>query len=447
MELVYLGIGIVIGLLIGYLLAKLVGDKYKGVPQDEHDKLNDQLNELNSAKIKLEERNSYLNEELNNQRSELEKERKLANDYSNQLSKMKADYDNMEKRLAEQKKELEEIQKQFTTEFENLANKILEEKTQKFTSQNKENLDNILNPLNEKIKDFEKKVNEVYVNESKDRSAIINEIKHLAELNQQMAKDANNLTRALKGDTKTQGNWGEFILESILEKSGLEKDREYIVQQTVKSEDGSYLRPDVLVKLPENKNMIIDSKVSLNAYESFVSAEDGEQRKKALNAHITSVRKHIKELSEKSYQNLYELQSLDFVLMFIPIEPALGLAVQNDGSLFEDAFKKNIVIVSPSTLLATLRTIANIWKQEKQNRNAMEIARQSGELYDKFVGFLEDLEKLGKNIETTKNTYDSAFKKLGSGKGNLIRRVEKIKELGANSSKEISQNLLDDADE
>jgi DNA recombination protein RmuC len=203
----------------------------------------------------------------------------------------------------------------------------------------------------------------------------------------------------------------------------------------------------VLVKLPENKNMIIDSKLSLNAYESFVSAEDDEQRKKALNAHLTSVRKHIKELSEKSYQNLYELQSLDFVLMFIPIEPALGLAVQNDVSLFEDAFKKNIVIVSPSTLLATLRTIANIWKQEKQNRNAMEIARQSGELYDKFVGFLEDLEKLGKNIETTKNTYDSAFKKLGSGRGNLIRRVERIKELGANSSKEISQNLLDNADE
>jgi DNA recombination protein RmuC len=262
-----------------------------------------------------------------------------------------------------------------------------------------------------------------------------------------MSKDANNLTNALKGQTKTQGNWGEFILESILEKSGLVKGREYSVQESLSSSEGRRFQPDVLIKLPENKTIVIDSKVSLISYEKFTSAENEEDRQLALRDFIISIKNHIKGLSAKNYQNLYGIESLDFVLMFMPIEPAFGLAVQNDISLFNDAFEKNIVIVSPSTLLATLRTIASIWRQENQNKNALEIARQSGSLYDKFVGFVDDLTTLGSRIDSAKDSYNSAFNKLRDGRGNLIRGVEKIKRLGAKTAKSLPQSLLDESDD
>jgi len=262
-----------------------------------------------------------------------------------------------------------------------------------------------------------------------------------------MSKDATNLTNALKGQTKTQGNWGEFILETILEKSGLVKGREYTVQESLTTHEGKRFQPDIIIKLPEGKTLIIDSKVSLNAYERFVSSEDERDRAANIKEHIASIRNHIKNLSSKNYQNLYDTKSLDFVLMFLPIEPALSLAIQNDMNLFNEAFEKNIVIVSPSTLLATLRTIASIWRQEHQNKNALDIARQSGALYDKFVGLLDDLKNIGDKIKATQNSYEDAMKKLSTGRGNLIGSVEKIKSLGAKTTKALPQNLLDSVEE
>ncbi|MFA5405024.1 MAG: DNA recombination protein RmuC, partial [Ignavibacteria bacterium] len=318
--------------------------------------------------------------------------------------------ENLEKRLQEQKEEVENLQKKFTQEFENLANRIFDEKSSKFTQQNRENIDQILKPLGERIKLFESRINEVYTDETKQRTSLAEQIKSLNELNRQMSKDATNLTNALKGESKTQGNWGEFILESILEKSGLVRDREYSVQSTFTGEEGKRQKPDVIINLPENRHIIIDSKVSLTAYEQFCSIEDDALKKIALNDHINSIRNHVKELSKKNYQNIYDLSSMDFVIMFVPIEPAMAIASQADINIWNDAFEKNIVIVSPSILLATLRTITNIWKQENQNKNALEIARQSGALYDKFVGFVDDLIGIGKKIDDTKEHYSEAMK-------------------------------------
>ena len=339
------------------------------------------------------------------------------------------------------------MQEKFQIQFKNLANEILDEKTKKFTDQNKLNLSDILNPLKEKIIDFEKKVEQTNKESIARNSALKEQISGLKELNQQITKEAENLTKALKGESKSQGNWGEFILESILEKSGLTKGDQYEVQVSRTSEDGRRLQPDVIVKLPEQKHIIIDSKVSLTAYEKYASADDDKTREAEIKNHLLSIRTHIKGLSEKNYQTIYEIGSLDFVLLFMPIEPAFGLAVQNDAELFNDAYEKNIVIVSPSTLIATLRTIASIWRQENQNRNAQEIARQGGQLYDKFVAFADDLIKVGENLNTTKKNYDQAMNKLSQGKGNLVNRTNKLRELGAKATKPLDSRLLDRANE
>ncbi|MEJ2613347.1 MAG: DNA recombination protein RmuC [Ignavibacteriaceae bacterium] len=394
-----------------------------------------------------EERTRIFEEQNQNLSAELNTEREKVLELNSTLSSLKADYNNLQKTLAEQKEETEKLQEKFAVEFENLANKILEEKSSKFTLQNKENLDQILKPLGEKIKEFEKKVNEVYVTDSKERASLATQLKNLQELNQMMAKEANNLTNALKGETKTMGNWGEFILESILEKSGLVKGREYKIQENFTSEEGRRLQPDVIVNLPDNKCLIIDSKVSLLAYENYSSGENESQRANSLKEHIASIKRHVKDLSSKNYQNIYQIKSLDFVLLFMPIEPAFSLAIQNDTQLFNEAFDKNIVIVSPSTLLATLRTIANIWRQEYQNSNVQEIAKQSGALYDKFQGLMSDLIELGNRMKTMSNSYDNAMKKLYTGRGNLIKSVENIKKLGAKTSKSLPQSLLDRAND
>ena len=446
MEIIFLLIGILIGSVSIYFVLKYKFAGTKGISLSEVDELNNRISELTVENGQASTRNSILEESLKQVNMELNSERAKVLQLSNENSSLKTDYDNLQEKLKEQKSEVEQLQEKFTKEFENLANKILEEKSSKFTIQNKENLDQILKPLSEKIKDFEKKVEDVYVSDSKERAGLIQQIKTLHDLNQQMSKDATNLTNALKGQTKTQGNWGEFILESILEKSGLEKNREYFVQESLTAENGKRLQPDVLVKLPENKTIVIDSKVSLIAYEKFNSSEDENEKNTAIREHILSIRNHLKGLSSKSYQNLYQIQSLDFVLMFLPIEPAFGLAVQNDIGLFNDAFEKNIVIVSPSTLLATLRTIASIWRQENQNKNAIEIARQSGALYDKFVGFVEDLIAVGNKIDSSKESYANAMKKLHEGSGNLVSRVERIKKLGAKTTKALPQSLLDKSD-
>jgi DNA recombination protein RmuC len=340
--------------------------------------------------------------------------------------------------LDEKKAEFLELKVKLTHEFEALAGKILEEKTQRFTEQNKTNLTTILDPLKEKIKEFEQKVEQHYSDEGKEKASLRQEIRLLHDLNKVMHHEAQNLTRALKGDTKTQGNWGEFILESILEKSGLVKDREYQLQASLQDEDGRRFQPDVLITLPENRHMIIDSKVSLVAYENFVNSEDDSAREGYLKEHLLSLRKHVKGLSEKNYQNLTGISAMDFVLLFVPIEPAFALAVSRDHGLFNEAFEKNIVIVSPTTLLATLRTVANIWRNEHQNLNAMEISRLAGSMYDKLVGFADDMGKIKTAIRRADESYDDAIKKLSEGKGNVLSTAQRVKALGAKTSKQLS---------
>lgn len=373
-------------------------------------------------------------------RSESEKE-KLAVE----LAQQKTENQNLLQRLEEHKAEFEQLNERFKKEFENLAQKILDEKSEKFTQQNKLNLEIILNPLKEKIKDFETKVESSHKATIEKHASLKQQIEDLSKLNEKINQEAHNLTKALKGDQKMQGNWGEVILERILERSGLEKGREYEIQQSFQTEDNRRVQPDVVVNLPENKSIIIDSKVSLVAFEKFFNEEDDAQKAQHLKNHVLSVRNHVKSLSEKQYQNIYDIHTLDFVLLFIPIESAFSSTIQEDSEIFNFAFERNIVIVSPSTLLATLRTISSIWKFEHQNRNAMEIARQGGALYDKFVGFTEDLISIGKNLDRTKSDYNEAMKKLYDGSGNLVRRVENLKQLGAKTNKAISQQLLERA--
>jgi len=422
MEIVFLLIGLVLGAGIILLLLRF---RYEAKKASSDEKLR------------------YLEKEQETNRTDIEQKEKQIIDLNRNLSGKEADLKNISERLLEQKRELEKIQDKFRLEFKNLANEILEEKTKKFTEQNKSNLSNLLGPLKERITDFEKKVDQSN-KESIDRNAALRQqINGLKELNLKMTLDAENLTKALKGEAKTMGNWGEFILESILEKSGLVKGREYEIQESVRSEEGSQMRPDVVVKLPEKKNIIIDSKVSLVDYEKYVNTENKEKEKYYLKRHIDSLKRHIKSLSAKKYQNLYDIAGLDFVLLFMPVEPAFSLAVQAEEKLFMDAYEMNIIIVSPSTLIATLRTIASIWRQEYQNRNAQEIARQGGALYDKFVGFLNDLVEIGKKLDDTQKAYKASMNKLADGKGNLIKKAQDIKELGASTSKSLPQNLLD----
>lgn len=438
MEIIYLIIGLAIGFVIAFLLLK----SKKTVPIEEVNKLNDQINSLRVDAGKLSERINLLDKDKSSLQTDLKSERDKSERLMSENSSLKSDYANLQTKLSEQKEEIEKLQDKFTKEFENLANKIFEEKGNKFTEQNKTNLDQILKPLGERIKDFEKKVDDVYITDSKERAGLVQQIKTLHELNQQMSRDATNLTNALKGQAKTQGNWGEFILESILEKSGLKRDREFVVQASMQNEEGKRLQPDVIIQLPENKSIVIDSKVSLVAYERFFSTEDDEERKKALQDHILSLRSHIKNLSSKKYQDIYQLHSLDFVIMFVPIESALALAVQNDNNLFADAFEQRILLLSPSILLASLKIFSSIWQQEKQNQNALEIARQSGDMLDKFTAFVDDLLSVGKGLLSAKDNYDKAMNKLVDGRGNLVNRAEKIKMLGAKASKSLPPAIL-----
>lgn len=340
---------------------------------------------------------------------------------------------------------LNNAKEDMSNQFKALANEILEDKSRRFTEQNQSNLNQLLEPLKVKITEFQGKVQEVYVNEGKDRSALAEQVKQLMALNNQLSKDAHNLTSALKGQAKAQGNWGELILERVLEASGLRKGHEYDVQESHTRADGSRAQPDVVVHLPEDRHLIVDAKVSLTAYEEHANAEAGHQRDAALKRHLDSVRAHIKELAEKNYQQLYGLQSLDFVLMFIPVEPAFMLAISHDSDLWQDAWKKNVLLVSPSTLLFVVRTVAHLWRQEQQTRNAQEIAKRGAELYDKLAGFVEDLNSLGSKLKQAQTAYDGAYNKFTGGRGNVIRQAEMLKELGVKPSKQLPQNLIDSA--
>lgn len=441
MEIIFLLLGLIIGFLVGFLFLK----SKKTIPIEEVNKLNEEINSLRVDNGKLTERIKLLEEDKQSLQSELKQEREKTEKLTSENSSLKSDYSNLQEKLNEQKAEIEELQQKFVKEFENLANKIFEEKSAKFTEQNKEKISEILNPLKEKISEFEKKVEESSKESIKGHSSLKEQLEMLRQMNQQITQEAKNLTEALKGQSKTQGNWGEFILESILEKSGLVKGREYFVQESLVTDAGKRFQPDVIINLPENKSIIIDSKVSLVAYERYISAEDENEKTKALRDHIISIRSHLKNLSSKNYHTLYQLNSLDFVLMFMPIEPAFALAVQQDAGLFNEAFEMNIVIVSPSTLLATLRTIASIWRQENQNRNALEIAKQAGALYDKFVNFYNDLVDVGKKLDAAKDSYEEAMRKIHDGRGNLIAGVEKMKQLGAKASKSLPPAALNRA--
>jgi len=442
MEIIFLVIGLVIGFIIAFFFFK----SKKTIPIEEANKLNEQINSLKVEAGKFSERIKLLETDKISLQSDLKNEREKSEKLTSDNSSLRSNYTNLQTKLSEQKSEIEELQQKFTKEFENLANRIFKEKTDEFSKQSKTNLQEILNPLKERITEFQSKVEETNKESIRGHASLREQLSMLKDMNQQITQEAKNLTEALKGQSKTQGNWGEFILESILEKSGLVKGREYFVQESLIAESGKRFQPDVIIKLPENKSIVIDSKVSLVAYEKFISSDDEHQKQLALREHINSIRSHIKNLSSKNYQNLYQLESLDFVLMFMPVEPAFALAVQNDKTIFNDAFEMNIVIVSPSTLLATLRTISSIWRQENQNKNALEIARQAGTLYDKFVNFYTDLLDVGKKMDSAKDSYESAMKKIHDGRGNLISGVEKIKELGAKASKSLPPAAINRAD-
>jgi len=443
-----------IGAFIGLKFSQLKSKSDKSTLEERNTNLQQQFNEFKAySEAENQKQDQYFTQQLTELKetiSKIESEREAIRrekDFLNtELSRRNSEYENLEKANLKRDEELAKQQEQLRKDFELMASKILDEKSEKFTLQNKENIKNILNPLEEKIKTFEKKVEDTQKESISMHSALKEQLLGLKDLNLQMAKEATNLTRALKGDSKTQGNWGELVLERVLEKSGLEKDREYFVQQNFQREDGSRVMPDVVLHLPDSKKMIIDSKVSLTAYEQFVNAEE-DQRPIFLKAHVNSIKKHVDQLSAKNYQDLYDIESPDFVLMFIPIEPAFAVAINDDNSLYNKAFEQNIVIVTPSTLLATLRTIDTMWNNEKQQQNALEIAKQAGALYDKFEGLVTDLTGVGKKIDAAKSDYSAAMNKLVDGKGNLISRVEKIKKMGAKAKKALPESIIKRATE
>ena len=370
-------------------------------------------------------------EQLTELQRDITSQLELTNSRGMEIATLKAVNENLSEKLDNQKEEIENLQKRLTIEFENIANKILKERSDDFTVSNHKHLSEILNPLKERIQLFEKKVDETYDKELRDKISLREEVRKLSELNTKVSEEANNLTKALKGDVKKQGNWGEVVLERVLERSGLTKGQEYEREVVVEGADSSVQRPDVIIHLPDNKHIVIDSKVSLVAYERLMSAETEEQRVAYLKDHISSLRNHVKLLGEKNYQNALNINTPDFVLMFLPIEASFSVAVQGDREIFAYAWERKIVIVSPTTLLATLRTISSIWKQENQTKNDQEIARLSGALYDKFIGFVEDMVRIKLNIDRTSGAYDDAMRKMKDGSGNIIRTAEKIKELGA----------------
>ena len=429
MEILYLLIGLAAGISIGVLY-----NKNKSTPNRSNSDLNNYV-----------AKELYTSEKERSEKIEKENREKeeLIGNLKADVSSKDTLIDTLNSKLDEESKRLIEQQKRLQTQFENMANEILEKKSEKFAEQNQKNIDQILKPLGEKIKSFEQSVEDKYIKDQKNKAGLSEQIKLLQATNQKISQDANNLAKALKGDSKVQGDWGELQLEVLLEKSGLNKGVHFRTQNSLKDEEGNDKRPDCIIDLPDDKNLIIDSKVSLSAYEQYVNSEDELKKQVLLKHHLESIKKHIKDLAGKDYPNLYSINTPDYVLMFVPIEPALTLALQEDGEIFNLALNKNIILVSTSTLMATMRTVSFIWQQENQKKNVLEIARQSGALYEKFIGFTNDLEGVGKAIDNAHKKYEAAQSKLISGRGNLVNSVEKIKKLGAKTNKSISQELID----
>jgi len=431
---------IIVALLI-FLLKK---PKASALDPAEFNRIKLENENLKISLAKAEERAENLRTELEYLKKELDSERIKLSDALRSLESSRSYLQAQQEKLEEQKSEIKNNQEKFNKDFELIASRILEEKSNKFVEHNRANLDLIIKPLRENIKTFEEKVDKVYKAESDERNVLKGHINQLIEQSNLMNQETQNLTKALKGDSKKQGNWGELILERVLERSGLVKDQEYRIQASHQSADGSRFQPDVVIDLPDDKHLIIDAKVSLTAYERLVNCETEEERIQYTKQHINSIRNHIIELSSKNYSELYKINSPDFVMLFIPIESSFSIAVQKDADLFNFAWERHVVIVSPSTLLATLRTIASMWKQERQNRNVMEIARLSGEMYDKFIGFMTDMEGIGKNIKQSQEAYEKAINKLSSGRGNLSTTAEKIKKLGARTGEQLDQKFISD---
>lgn len=482
MDLTSILLGFVLGAIIGTVILYFIL-KSSHLPRASFDDLKQNFIQSNSNLENATKRNAELQTEIAQEKSKNQLQLETINQLKNELATFSAEYgsinsqlqdqrefnykqssqieilhqdkqiifaknaelsainDALKNSLESQKEEIIKIQELAKNEFQNLANKILEEKTEKFTEQNQLQLKTILHPLQEKINDFEKKVENTHKESIDYHAALRQQIIGLQDLNKQMSKETLNLTKALKGDNKIQGNWGELVLERVLEKSGLEKGREYEVQKSHQTEDGR-LQPDVVINLPDGKKMVIDSKVSLNAYERLINEEEEALKPLHLKEHVLSLKRHVEQLSSKNYQSLYHIESPDFVLLFVPIEPAFAIALNDDTHLYNKAFEKNIIIVTPSTLLATLKTIDSMWTNQKQQDNAVEIARQAGALYDKFDGFVTDLLKIGKKMEEAKTEYEGAMNKLITGKGNLVNSVQKLKLMGAKAKKSLPENLI-----
>jgi len=441
--LLILSIALALGVFLGYLLSKLKSNASLEILREQNNQLKIQLEEIKKSNS---EASALFEKQLIKIENEREFIRKEKDFLSTELATRNSEFESLAQKNADQKKEVEELQEKFSKDFENLANRIFDQKSEKFTLMNKENIQNILNPLGEKIKSFEQKVEKNNTDFIQRHAQLGEQLQHLNIQNLKISEEAINLTKALKGDNKMQGNWGEMVLERVLERSGLQKDSEYFVQQNFQTDSGKRVMPDVVIHLPGDKKMIIDSKVSLTAYERYMNENEDSERDPHLKNHVIAVKNRVDELGAKNYHTLYQMESPDFVLLFIPIEAAFAVASNRYPNLYNDAFDKNIIIVTPTTLLAVLKTIDSMWQNEKQKQNAIDIATQAGALYDSFTNLTEDLLKVGKQIGTVQNTYDSAMKKL-TGKGNLLKKVERLKTLGAKASKQLDTKLLSKSQE
>ncbi len=435
---IFMALAFIIGFAIAWYIAQKRPDP----------KLNAEKQDLLSQKQVLESQLASAERQQSEKEQELQKLRAQSRSDAQTLASLQSDLNYSRERLNSQKEELSDLQKQFSAQFQNLAQKILEEKSAKFTQHNKENIEALLNPLNEKIKDFQERVQKTNTEGAERNSALMEQIKNLKELNHSLQSEAHLLTKALRGESKTQGNWGEYQLERILNAAGLQEGIHYRREENFKNEENQNQRPDFFLDMPDGKHLILDSKVSLSAYLRYTESEDEAEKARALKEHLLSIHGHIDGLSKKNYQDLPGTNQPDYVMLFVANEPALHLALAEDTELFDKALRKNIVLVSTSTLLATLRTISYIWRQDAQNKNAEEIARQAGMMYDKFRNFSDDLLKLGDQMETSRKTYSAAMNKLTEGRGNLVSRAQKLQELGARkSAKQIDQRLLDNSED